>query len=114
MKIKPAWNLIDIARNYEDEAFRLRTSRQTSEDLRADADLFRCMVGNRQAADPNRLKLGLATLFDVAERWCRQHGYKTVAGHGGWIIQREPASPIIASFGDTLVWDGQRITVEAR
>lgn len=104
--------LLNLANDYEREARGMWRSQRDRRALRESADLFRRMVCNRRAADPNRLKLDLAMLIDVVERWCRQHGYKTVVGHGGWVIQREPASPIVASFGDTPVWDGERLTVE--
>lgn len=103
--------LLNLADAYERMARSMWTSDRDRRALRDSASLFRRMACNQRAADPTRLKLDLAMLIDVAERWCRQHGYKTVVGHGGWVLQREPASPIVASFGDTLLWDGQRISV---
>jgi hypothetical protein len=104
--------LLNLADAYEREANGMWISQRDRRALRDSASLFRRMVCNRRAADPARLKLDLAMLLDVAERWCRQHGYKTVVGHGGWVIQREPASPIVARFGGTLIWDGERIFVQ--
>ena len=104
--------LLSLADAYEREARGMWTSQRDRWALRDSAALFRRMACNRRAADPTRLKLDLALLLDVAERWCRQHGYKTVVGHGGWVIQRAPASPIVASFGDTLIWDGEHLRIE--
>lgn len=104
--------LANLADEYEREAGRFLTSQQDRWALRDTAALLRRMICNRRAADPDRLKLDLAMLLDVAERWCRQHGYKTVVGHGGWVIQRDGEPAIVASFGDALRWDGERLTVE--
>lgn len=104
--------LLNLAHAYEREAGRMWISERDRRALRDSASLFRRMVCNQKAADPNRLKLDLAMLLDVAERWCRQHGYKAVVGYGGWVIQREPAAPTVARVGDTLIWNGERITTE--
>lgn len=104
--------LLNLADAYEREACSMWTSDRDRRALRNSASLLRRMVCNRKAADPGRLKLDLAMLIDVAERWCRQHGYKTVVGHGGWVIQRDGEPVIVASFGDALRWDGERLTVE--
>lgn len=103
--------LLNLAHAYERQARSIWMSDRDRQALRESADLFRRMICNQQAADPARLKLGLAMLIDVAERWCRQHGYRTVVGHGGYIIQRGDEPTIVASFGDTLTWDGERIRV---
>jgi hypothetical protein len=104
--------LLNLADAYEREARSMWTSDRDRRALRDSASLFRRMVCNQRAADPTRLKLDLAMLIDVAERWCRQHGYKTVVGHGGWVLQRVGEPAIVASFGDSLRWDGERVTVE--
>ena len=104
--------LLNLADQYEREANGMWISQRRRQALRDSAALFRRMVCNRRAADPAKLKLDLAMLLDIAERWCRQHGYKAVFGHGGWVIQREPAAPIVARVGDTLAWDGERIAIE--
>lgn len=105
--------LLNLADTYERQADRMGTSQRCRLALRDSAALFRRMVCNRQAADPTRLQLDLAMLLDVAERWCRQHGYRAVVGHGGYILQRNDEPAIVAAFGETLLWDGERITVEA-
>ncbi|MFJ5644057.1 hypothetical protein [Streptomyces sp. NPDC093223] len=79
--------------------------------LRDSASLFRRMVGNRAAADPTQLTINLSLLLDIPERWCRQHGYRAVAGHGGYVIQRDGEPAIVGGVGDTLRWDGERLTV---
>jgi hypothetical protein len=104
--------LLDLADACEREARSMWTSQRDRWRLRDSAALFRRMVCNRRAADPTRLKLDLSMLLDVVERWCRQHGYRTVVGHGGWVIQRDGEPAIVAGFGDTLLWDGERVTVE--
>ncbi|MGW5636444.1 hypothetical protein [Streptomyces sp. NPDC003832] len=104
--------LLNLADAYEREARSMRTSQRERKALRGSASLLRRMVCNRQAADPNRLTLALAMLLDVAERWCRQHGYRAVVGHGGYILQRGDEPAIVAGFGDTLLWDGEQVTVK--
>lgn len=106
--------ILDLAQDYEREVGSLRTSQRRRWALQESANLFRRMVCNREAAHPAKLKLSLALLLDVAERWCRQHGYQAVAGHGGWVIQRGNEPALIAAFGDTLLWDGQELRVQYR
>jgi hypothetical protein len=106
--------LLDLARDYESRAFSLWTSQRDRRDLRDAASLFRRMVCNRAAADPVQIVLNLSMLIDIPERWCRQHGYRAVAGHGGYVIQRGSEAPIVAEIGDTLHWDGQRIGIATR
>jgi len=103
--------LLNLARAYEREAGSLWTSQRDRRSLRDTAALFRRMVCNRAAADPAELKLSLAMLFDVVERWSRQHGYRTVVGHGGFILQRGNEPAVVAGHSDTLLWDGERLTV---
>ncbi|WP_406227351.1 hypothetical protein [Streptomyces anthocyanicus] len=103
--------LIDLARTYEKEAHRFRTSQQTRWALQGTADLFRRMVGNQAAADPARLTLTMSMLLDIPDRWCRQHGYRAAAGVGGWVVQRDGEPAILARVGETLLWDGEQITV---
>ncbi|MEU6543905.1 hypothetical protein [Streptomyces sp. NPDC046859] len=105
--------LLNLADAYESEARRMWISQRDRWALRDSASLFRRMVCNRKTADPSKLELDLSMLLDVAERWCRQHGYRAVVGHGGYILQRGDEPAIVARFGDTLLWNGQRITVEA-
>jgi len=105
--------LLDLADVYEREARSAWASQRERRALRDSAALFRRMVCNRQAADPERLKLTMSMLLDIPERWCRQHGYRAVIGHGGCTVQRGDEQPIIARVGDTLRWDGQQITVQA-
>ncbi|MFD7705680.1 hypothetical protein [Streptomyces sp. NPDC059786] len=105
--------LLDLAADYEREADRLWTSQRTRWALRRSAKLLRRMVGNRAATDPAELRLTLALFLDLPDYWCRQHGYRAIAGAGGWIIQRDTEPAIIARVGDMLKWDGERITVEA-
>ncbi|HEX5566495.1 MAG TPA: hypothetical protein VFY14_06105 [Streptomyces sp.] len=105
--------LIDVARTYEEEATRFRTSQRTRWALQGTADLFRRMTCNRAAADPARLTLTMSMLLDIPDRWCRQHGYRAVAGVGGWVVQRDGEPAIVARVGETLLWDGERISVSA-
>jgi hypothetical protein len=102
--------LLALAATYEREASNaLRW--QTREDRRRTAALFRHMVCNRAAADPTRITLTMSMLLDIPDRWCRQHGYRAVAGAGGWVVQRDAEPTILAAVGDTLLWDGEQITV---
>ncbi|HEX5568240.1 MAG TPA: hypothetical protein VFY14_15165 [Streptomyces sp.] len=103
--------LIDLARTYEEKAHRFRTSQRTRWALQGTADLFRRMTCNRAAADPARLTLTMSMLLDIPDRWCRQHGYRAVAGVGGWVVQRDGEPAILARVGETLLWDGERISV---
>lgn len=103
--------LLNLADAYEREARSMWTSDRDRWALRDSADLFRRMACNQRAADPTRLRLDLAMLLDVVERWCRQHGYRCVVGHGGFVLQRNDEPAIVAGHSDTLRWDGQRISV---
>lgn len=104
--------LLDLAQDCDREAASLWTSQRRRWALQDSANLYRRMVCNRAAADPERLKLTLSMLIDIPERWCRQHGYRAVAGRGGYVIQRGDEPPIVAGIGSTLRWDGQRISIE--
>lgn len=103
--------LLDLADAYDREADSLWVSYRQRWALRDQASLLRRMVCNRQAADPTRLTLTMSMLLDIPNRWCRQHGYRAVAGAGGCVVQRGNEPAITATFGDTLLWDGERITV---
>lgn len=80
------------------------------------AALFRRMIGNRAAADPKRLTLVGTLPLDAPGRWCEHHGYRCIAAWGaaGVIAQRGSEVPIVARLGDTLLWDGEQITVLER
>ncbi|MGW9031596.1 hypothetical protein ACWGQ5_47825 [Streptomyces sp. NPDC055722] len=80
------------------------------------AALFRRMIGNRVAADPNRLALVATLPIDAPGRWCERHGYRWIATCGpvGVIAQRGGEPPLVARLGDTLLWDGYRITLLER
>ena len=104
--------LLDLAQEYDRQALGLWTTQRARWALQDSAKLFRRMVCNRAAANPARLTITWSMLIDIPERWCRQHGYRAVAGHGGYIIQRDREQPIIAGPGDTLRWDGRELTVE--
>lgn len=106
--------LLELAHAYDREADGWWTSQRQRWALRDTAALLRRMVCNRDAVDPARITITMAMLIDIPERWCRQHGYRAVAAHGGYVIQRDEEPAIIAGIGDTLLWDGQRITVEGR
>ncbi|MGW2048568.1 hypothetical protein ACWCPF_25805 [Streptomyces sp. NPDC001858] len=80
--------------------------------LRNTANLYRRMICNRAAADPTTHTLDHAMLIDVTERWCRQHGYRVAAGIGGATIQRGDEPTLVVRPGDTLHWDGEKISVE--
>lgn len=105
--------LIDLAEACDREAAGMWTSQRARWALRDSAKLFRRMVCNRQAVDPAALTITLSMLIDVPERWCRQHGYRAVAGYGGYVIQHAAEASFIARPGDTLRWDGERVTVAA-
>lgn len=105
-------SLLSVALEYEREAGGLWVSQRQRWALRDQANLLRRMVCNREAADPARLTITWTMHIDIPERWCRQHGYRAVAGHGGYVIQRDGEAAILAGIGDTLQWDGERITVE--
>jgi hypothetical protein len=104
--------LLDLADVYEREARSAWAPLRERRARRDTAALFRRMVCNRQAADPERLKLTMSMLLDIPERWCRQHGYRAVTGYGGCTVQQGDEQPIIARVGDTLHWDGRQITVD--
>lgn len=105
--------LLDLAAAYDREASNaLRW--QTRDDRHRTADLLRRMVDNRAATDPTRLKLTMTMPIDIPDRWCSQHGYRAIVGIGGCTLQRGSEPTIVASIGDTLLWDGERITVETR
>jgi hypothetical protein len=105
--------LLDLAQDYESEAAGLRPWRRDRRALLTTARLFRRMVCNREAADPNRITITWTMLIDIPQRWCRQHGYDAVAGPDGYVIQRGHEVAITAGPGDTLHWDGERIVVAA-
>ncbi|MDQ0791991.1 hypothetical protein [Streptomyces sp. B1I3] len=103
--------LLDLAATYDREAS--SASRwQTRDERRRNASLFRRMICNRQAADPAQITITMTMLIDIPDRWCRQHGYRAVAGMGGYVIQRDDEAAILATVGDTLLWDGERIGVQ--
>jgi hypothetical protein len=54
--------------------------------------------------------------LDAPGRWCERHGNRCIAtcGSVGVIAQRGEELPFIPRLGDTLVWDGERITVLER
>lgn len=107
-------SLLDVAKEYEREADKLWTAQQARWALRDTAALFRRMVSNRAAADPTKLKLSLALPLDIPHRWCRRHGYRAVAGADGLVVQRNGEPALVAAVGDTLLWDGERLTVQTR
>lgn len=102
--------LIDLAADYDRRAAHCVRG-QTRDDCRATAALLRRMVCNRQAVDPAQLTITMSTLLDIPDRWCRQHGYRAIAGIGGFVIQRDGETPLVARIGDTLSWDGHTLTV---
>lgn len=102
--------LLELAAEFDREASRaLRW--QARHNLHQSAASLRRMVCNRAAADPAQHKLTLGMLIDITQRWCRQHGYRAVAGVGGLVLQRDDEETITVVVGDTLIWDGARITV---
>ncbi|MFJ7967085.1 hypothetical protein [Streptomyces sp. NPDC096324] len=104
--------LLDLAQDYESEAAGLWPWQRARRALRTTAQLFRRMVCNRAAVDPNRMTITWTMLIDIPQRWCRQHGYGAVPGPDGYVIQRGDEPVIIAKPGDTLLWDGERLAVE--
>ncbi|MEV6193058.1 hypothetical protein AB0M19_11725 [Streptomyces sp. NPDC051920] len=103
--------LFDLAQDYESEAAGLWPWQRDRRAFQETARLFRRMVCNREAVDPGQITINWTTIIDIPQRWCRQHGYLAVAGSWGYVIQRGDEPPIVAGPGDTLVWDGQRLTV---
>ncbi|WP_345624513.1 hypothetical protein [Streptomyces ziwulingensis] len=103
-----------MADTYEKEADRFRTPQRSRWAMRDTAALFRRMACNRAAANPTRLTITLSLLIDVTQRWCQQHGYRAVAGMGGMTLQRGDEPVVVAGVDDTLLWDGERITVAPR
>ncbi|MFE9337726.1 hypothetical protein [Streptomyces sp. NPDC007063] len=103
--------LAELAAEYETESQRaIRTdTRATAHNT---AELFRRMLSNRDAANPNRITIRYRTHLDVVLRWCRQHGYRATAAVGGFTLQRGHEPALVAQPDQTLVWDGQRITIE--
>ncbi|MEU5772699.1 hypothetical protein ABZ819_05260 [Streptomyces venezuelae] len=102
--------LLDVVHDYERQASRA-VRWETREDARRTANYLRRMLGNREAVDPTRFELRLSTLIDLPVTWCERHGYRAVAGLEGYVIQRGDEPTIIAKVGNTLLWDGQRITL---
>ncbi|MGW1966200.1 hypothetical protein ACWCPD_38785 [Streptomyces sp. NPDC001935] len=101
--------LFDLAQDYESEAAGLWPWQRGRRALRATAQMFRRMVCNREAADPNRITITWSMLIDIPQRWCQQHGYVAVPGPEGYVIRRGDEEVIVAGPGDTLLWDGERI-----
>lgn len=71
-------------------------------------------VAARAAVDPKRLTLVGSLPADAPARWARRHGYRCLPTMGGVIVQRGYETPIVAGLGDTLLWDGERITLLER
>ena len=104
-------DLREVASDYDREADRAFTPGR-ARNLRDMASSLRYIVGNRDGADPNTLRLHLGVRLDIPTRWCRRHGYRASLGAGGLTFQRDGEPTQVASLGDTLRWDGQAITVE--
>ncbi|MFK0182339.1 hypothetical protein ACIQVR_41015 [Streptomyces xanthochromogenes] len=102
--------LAEVADAYEREAY-VAIRHAVQDRLRRQARCLRRMVANRDAADPTTLRLHHALTLDVPGRWCRRHGYRASFGYDGLTLQREGEPVIVASVGNTLHWDGHRITV---
>lgn len=103
--------LLDLAADYDREATdAIRW--QTRHDRRDTAGLLRRMIGNRAAANSDRLTTSLATLLDIPGRWARQHGYRTVVAFPGWVVQRGDETALVVQPGDTIRWDGQKLRVD--
>jgi hypothetical protein len=77
------------------------------------AYFLRRMIGNRAIADPSRLTLAGALEADGPGLWCERHGYRCISSWGSSSVmaQRGSEPPVAATSGDTLVWDGEQITV---
>ena len=107
-----ATTLRDVARQYERESMRGLPNRARRERLTREAALLNRIAANREAADPTRLNIGRTGILDVIDRWCRQHDYRCTAGINGVTVQRGTEPAIVAGTFDTLVWDGDRISIE--
>lgn len=68
--------------------------------------------------DPNRFTLRYADNPDDVGTWLAQHGYRVViaamlgVSHAGVLYARPGQPAHIAIIGDTLVFDGEYVTVE--
>ncbi|WDO09934.1 hypothetical protein ME763_32105 [Streptomyces murinus] len=112
-------HLADLAAWHEQQADPVAHFFRRRRDLREHretAALFRLMIGNRFAADPERLTLIYSLPVSAAGRWCKRHGYRCVTSWPtvGVVVQRGDEPPLVARLGDTLLWDGHRITVLER
>jgi hypothetical protein len=103
--------LREVAEQYDREAWRAR-GRAKTEHLRAMAASLRYINGNRDAVHPDHLRLHYALRVDLPTRWCRRRGYAATLGYDGIYFQRDDEPAQIAAVGDTLHWDGRRISVE--
>jgi hypothetical protein len=69
--------------------------------------------------DPHRHTLRLAGMPDDTCEWIISHGYTAAAvgvpgcRYGGVLYARRNQDVRLAAIGDTLLWDGADITVEA-
>jgi hypothetical protein len=104
-------DLREVADQYDREARRALNSAKI-EHLRAMAASLRYIVGNRDAAHSDHLRLHYALRVDLPTRWCRKRGYTATLGYDGIYFQRDDEPVQIATVGDTLRWDGRRISVE--
>jgi hypothetical protein len=107
--------LADFLRTLADEydrQWRPWVSSRRRRDLSREADFLRRVVGNRDATDPNRLRIHGAQLMDITIRWCHNHGYRCVGGTNGLTIQRGDEPVVVAALDTTLLWDGERIGVQ--
>jgi hypothetical protein len=102
--------LAEVAAEYEREAH-AATRFTAQERLRRQAQFLRRTVANRDAINPAQLRLYVDMPLDLPVRWCRQHGYRACLGYGGLTLQCDGEPVIVASAGDTLHWDGHRITL---
>jgi hypothetical protein len=61
--------------------------------------------------DPHVLRLSMAMPLSLPVDWCRERGYRAIHSFGGIAFQRGDEPVVVASVGDTLRWDGEKIVV---
>ncbi|MFG3585162.1 hypothetical protein [Streptomyces sp. NPDC047990] len=108
--------LADLAEWHMRQADPLAHPRRRAAELaehQASADFLRSLIGNRAIADPTRLTLAGDLGIDGPGLWCERHGYRCISSAGAISVmaQRGDDAPVAAVRGDTLMWDGERITV---
>lgn len=109
--------LAEVAEQYQKEAIKARTYTPAGHQAEQMAAFLRRAVANRDGVDPTRHLLTLAGDPRVSVEWVRRHDYRALVTPGGpgagagIMLQRDDEPPLLAQIGDTLRWDGERITI---